>query len=262
MGKQTSVNLDITDNADGFDVSGGNTSRRKLTVTGNDITVTGSGSGTMTFPASAQTLVGRTSVDDMTNKRVTCAAGDTGTAPLVIVTGTNLTSLVQGAIENDGTQLYFSSVSTTNGRNKIHYGDNVRITSNFTATSLTAVDVTNLALAIPASQTWSFDFYMNGAGTAAGMKLAVTVPSGATLEAQAWAATTGVTVTRVERITTSGTLTTMIPLSNSGFDGPMLIHGICVNSSTAGNIQVQAAKVTSGTLTIYANSYGMARRIS
>jgi hypothetical protein len=57
MGKQNSVNLDITNNPDGFDISGGSTSR-KLTVTGGDITLGGSGSALITFPTSDTTLAG------------------------------------------------------------------------------------------------------------------------------------------------------------------------------------------------------------
>lgn len=55
MAKNSAVNLDITNNADGFDASGG-TTKRKATFTGADITFTGSGSNTYTFPASTCTL--------------------------------------------------------------------------------------------------------------------------------------------------------------------------------------------------------------
>lgn len=57
MGKINAVNLDITNNPDGFDISGGSTSR-KLTVTGADITLSGSGTATITFPTSNTTLAG------------------------------------------------------------------------------------------------------------------------------------------------------------------------------------------------------------
>ncbi len=56
-----------TSNADGADISGGTVSRA-LTWTGADITLTGAGSNTHTFPSSSQTLVGRTSADTLTNK--------------------------------------------------------------------------------------------------------------------------------------------------------------------------------------------------
>jgi len=57
MAKQNSVNLDITNNSDGFDVSGGTTSR-KLTVTGADLTLTGSGTATVKFPTVSTVLGG------------------------------------------------------------------------------------------------------------------------------------------------------------------------------------------------------------
>ena len=57
MAKQSSVNLDITNNADGFDISGG-TVLRKLSITGGDITVAGSGSATLTFPTTTTTIAG------------------------------------------------------------------------------------------------------------------------------------------------------------------------------------------------------------
>ena len=67
MSKNSSVNLDITNNADGFDISGGTTAR-KATLTGADITLTGSGSNTYTYPSATDTLVGRVSTDTLTNK--------------------------------------------------------------------------------------------------------------------------------------------------------------------------------------------------
>ena len=57
MGKINSVNLDITNNTDGFDISGGTTSR-KLSVTGGDVTLSGSGSATITFPTTSTTVAG------------------------------------------------------------------------------------------------------------------------------------------------------------------------------------------------------------
>lgn len=71
MAKRNSVNLDITNNADGFDISGG-TTPRKLTVTGGDVTVTGSGSATITFPSSSGTLYATGNTD------VALADGGTG----------------------------------------------------------------------------------------------------------------------------------------------------------------------------------------
>lgn len=65
MTKQTSVNLDITANADGWDAKGGITPR-KLTLTGADITLTGSGAETYTFPVSTDTLAGLGTAQEFT----------------------------------------------------------------------------------------------------------------------------------------------------------------------------------------------------
>lgn len=70
MAKNNSSNQDYTNNSDGWDLSGG-TTKRKLTVTGGDMTLTGSGANTYTFPASTDTLVGRASSDTLTNKILT-----------------------------------------------------------------------------------------------------------------------------------------------------------------------------------------------
>ena len=53
--KKNAINLDATSNADGFDLSGGTTAR-KITVTGGDISITGSGSAVVTFPSATGTL--------------------------------------------------------------------------------------------------------------------------------------------------------------------------------------------------------------
>lgn len=60
-------NQNYANNSDGWQLSGGTTAR-KLTVTGADMTMTGSGSNVYTMPASTDTLVGRVSTDTMANK--------------------------------------------------------------------------------------------------------------------------------------------------------------------------------------------------
>lgn len=88
MAKNNSSNQDYTNNSDGWDLSGG-TTKRKLTVTGGDMTLTGSGANTYTFPASTDTLVGRASSDTLTNKDLSSSTNIMPTNKLAYVTITS-----------------------------------------------------------------------------------------------------------------------------------------------------------------------------
>ncbi len=55
MSTQSGINLQITPNADGYSIAGGITPRA-ITITGADITLTGSGSAVITFPTTSATL--------------------------------------------------------------------------------------------------------------------------------------------------------------------------------------------------------------
>lgn len=70
MATNNSDNSSFVNNADGFALGGG-TTKRTLTHTGADITLTGSGTNVYTFPAATDTLVARTSTDTLTNKTLT-----------------------------------------------------------------------------------------------------------------------------------------------------------------------------------------------
>src|ERR1043165_1680180 len=70
MATNNSQNSQFANNADGYTLGGGTTSRN-LTVTGGNMTLTGAGSKTYTIPASPDTLVGRASSDTLTNKDLT-----------------------------------------------------------------------------------------------------------------------------------------------------------------------------------------------
>jgi hypothetical protein len=71
---QNSANQKFKNNADGFDIAGGDT-ERKLTVTGGDVEIEGSGSAVITFPATTSTLA---TTDDVPVK-ASGAEIDTGT---------------------------------------------------------------------------------------------------------------------------------------------------------------------------------------
>jgi hypothetical protein len=73
--KRNSTNTDITINADGFDISGGTTAR-KLTISGGNISVVGSGVNTYTFPATTATLQATTA--DVQTNHITETTGTHG----------------------------------------------------------------------------------------------------------------------------------------------------------------------------------------
>jgi hypothetical protein len=75
MAKRNSSNQDFTNNADGFDLSGGVTPR-KLKVSGADIEITGSGTNTITMPSHSATL--QATGDDVATDHIYEANGGHG----------------------------------------------------------------------------------------------------------------------------------------------------------------------------------------
>lgn len=69
MATNNSQNSEYANNADGAQIAGG-TVKRILKWLGANITITGSGSNTYSFPASSDTLLGRDSTDTVTNKTI------------------------------------------------------------------------------------------------------------------------------------------------------------------------------------------------
>ena len=115
MAKQSSVNLDITNNSNGFDISGGTTSRT-LGISGGNITVVGSGSATLTFPTTSDTLVGRATTDTLTNKTLTSPVISTITNTGTITLPTTTSTLaILGANTFTGLQSFNSGISASGG---------------------------------------------------------------------------------------------------------------------------------------------------
>lgn len=138
-----------------------------------------------------------------------------------------------------------------------------RLAANYTnaTTSLTNV---GLGFAIGANENWTGEFNLSGqcSGTG-GTKFAITVPAGATIEAECLGITSAVTAITSSRITASGAATTQTFYVASAVPGPVWIRFTVVNGSTAGAVQLQAESVTSGqTTTIFAGSYLTCRPVS
>jgi len=112
MAKQNSVNLDITNNADGFSIAGGSTSRT-LGVSGADITLVGSGTATLTFPTTSTTIAGLGIAQIFTQQQTfnagITAAGATLTGALNLIN----TLLINGAQGSNGQVLTSTGTGIT-----------------------------------------------------------------------------------------------------------------------------------------------------
>lgn len=127
------------------------------------------------------------------------------------------------------------------------------LTSDDTTTSATLIN-TPLSISIAANEVRQFEsvLYVN-TDSATGMKVAITVPSGATIIAAVDGNTTAVTAFKTDRITATATASAALCTTAAGV-GRILIHGTVRNGATAGNIVIQFETVTSGKVTIKANS--------
>jgi hypothetical protein len=147
------------------------------------------------------------------------------------------------------------------------YFDYVR--ADATTTSTTAADITgnNLSFSIGANEVWSFEAHLKvGSSSSAGTKHAIAFPAGATVVCDFYGTTTNNGVFAQERASVSGTLTTTAWNTTSFFTTTAVgafvqARGLVIAGTTPGVVKLQHAKVTSGTATVYANSYIVARRV-
>lgn len=143
---------------------------------------------------------------------------------------------------------------------------NFRNSADLTTTNTTATDATGFGFSIAANEVWSFEIYCKiGSSSAAGTKYAINMPSGATIMAQVFGSLASATAFDVDTITAATTLGRVFntgALTTAAEGAFVKIQGVVANGATPGTVQFQHGKVTSGTSTIYANSYMIARRIS
>lgn len=143
---------------------------------------------------------------------------------------------------------------------------NVRLAGDYTITT-TQADVADavgntLRFAIGSREVWSFEFNLQtGSSSSAGIQFALTTPAGATLRAVMEGMTTAVTAMTCSIMTVSGTLAIAVNTValNTGW---VKISGTIANGTADGFLTLQADKVTSGTGTVFTNSYLAARRIA
>lgn len=118
MARNTVIGIDVNPvQTAGFTLSGGATSSKSLnnsvntTFSGADMTFTGSGTNTYTFPSATDTLVGIAAAQTLTNK--TIGASTTSFPALKFSSGTAPTTPAAGDLWWDGSALNFRGASST-----------------------------------------------------------------------------------------------------------------------------------------------------
>lgn len=132
--------------------------------------------------------------------------------------------------------------------------------SNATTTGQALANVTGLSVALLANTTYEFEAILSvQASSAAGNQYGVQFSAaGATIEAQI-SGTLAAATARADRISA---LNTAAPAYvTSGSTGGIRIQGIVTVGANAGNLTIQHLKVTSGTSTVFINSYLKARSL-
>jgi len=185
------------------------------------------------------------------------AAADVGICMIGAVSQTgNLTEWKNNA----GTVL--SSVDK-NGNAVLANAKQAIVTTTVTTTVIAAASVTGMSFAIPASETWSFEFFLqNGCSGIGGVKFAIVVPTGATFRAVAVGMSTAVTAVTSAVLTVSGTLSGVAFNAVALTTGWTRITGSVVNATTAGTVELRFASTTAAqTSSVYDKSYMTARKI-
>lgn len=141
-----------------------------------------------------------------------------------------------------------------------------RITgSNVTTTGQTLIDITGLSVPLLANVTYEFEANLSVQTSAdtTGTRYAVQYSvAGATVEAETVNTKTNTSATNQERISAFNTATSVASLTTSAITGGVLIKGIVVVGANAGNLTIQHLKITSGTSTVFINSFLRVTRVS
>lgn len=128
--------------------------------------------------------------------------------------------------------------------------------SNATTTGQALVDITGLSNALVANATYEFEAVLSVStsavttGTAYGVNFSA---AGATVEASITGSSTS-TASKTLRINALNTATLLF-LATSAQTGGIVIKGIVTTGANAGNFTIKHLKLTSGTSTVFINSY-------
>lgn len=143
MATNNSGNNKFTNNSDGYDLSGGTTAR-KLTVTGADMTLTGSGTNVYTFPSATSTLYGTASASITSAQLLASMSDETGTGALVFATSPTLVTPVINGLPTGTGIATANTVSTLVARDGSGNFSAGTITATLTGNASTATALANV----------------------------------------------------------------------------------------------------------------------
>lgn len=135
--------------------------------------------------------------------------------------------------------------------------------SNATTTGQVLVDIAGLSVALTTTAVYEFEAIMSCSTSAVttGIQYGVQFSAaGATIESHITGASS-TTAAKAERILALNTATTAF-LATSNQHGGIRIRGIITTGANAGNLTIRHLKVTSGTSTVFINSFLKVTRIS
>jgi hypothetical protein len=129
--------VEINENVSNWDHVG-------ITATALNVAAPGAASNTISVGVNSSILQSNLGIGVTPTAKLHIAAGTTTVAPLLLTSGTNLTAPTAGAMEYDGTSLYFTAAST---RKAIAYADGTNITfpTNGTVTTVSVASANGFA---------------------------------------------------------------------------------------------------------------------
>ncbi|MDP4219115.1 MAG: hypothetical protein Q8916_02450 [Bacteroidota bacterium] len=262
-----------------------------LTLTGT--TLSASGSGTITGSGSINSIPVWTSSSALGNSSITDASGTVSTNENLTLSGVNniltltgngagVSSFTTGA--QGATNLNYTLPTTLPTTNQVLTATSVagsaitlgwssagavtfaRKTTDvvLTASNTTLQSDADLFIPMVANATYEFSGVIayDGSTTSSDLKIAFTIPAGASIR---WSFDQAGTAITPSSITSSGTAasTFHVDATTSTNDQSIFVSGIVVVGGTAGNLQLQEAQATSqaATTTILTNSHLKATRV-
>lgn len=223
-----------------------------MTGTVNGITLSSSGTPTITFPTTSSTAMTLANPGILTGT-LTLRAGTSsaGTAPLYLQSGTNLTTPATGAIEYDGNVFYATPKvnNSTAGRgllqsSQIFVNDQqINFASGALSTTTYTGNAFGKSIYLAASTIYQVEASMmivTTVTTAGTLTLALSTPTGATASINGYSSYSSSSSTVNTASTnfglTAGTTSTIVSSSfTNGYVARIIFSGIVKTSTTAGN---------------------------